>query len=102
MQAVSEEKPWRIEQAEKPASETAWDKRRLWWIIGALIAAVTLWALVLSSRGNRPSPGPETRQETVSKPAPEKQKKPEPPVRDVKIKKTAPVDKPSAPAQPPD
>lgn len=78
-------------------------KRRLpWWIIGAIIAALTLLGLLLFNGRNRPLPGPETRQETVGKPAQEKQDKAKPLVRDVKIKKTAPVDKPAAPAQPPD
>ncbi len=78
-------------------------KRSLpWWIIGAIIAALTLLGLLLLNGRNRPSPGPETRQETGKKPAPEKQEKAKPVVRDVKIKKTAPVDKPAAPAQPPD
>jgi large subunit ribosomal protein L21 len=99
VQAALEEKPRRAEQA---SSETASDKRRRWWIIGAIIAALALLALVLLIGGNRPSPRPENRQETVGKPAPEKQSTPKPPVRDVKMKKTAPVDKPSAPAQPPD
>ncbi len=102
VQAAPEEKPQRIEQVGRPASETASDKRRSWWIIAAIIAALALLVLVLLIRGNRPSPGPETRQETVSKPVLERPSKPKPPVRDVKTKKTAPVDKPSAPAQPPD
>jgi hypothetical protein len=36
------------------------------------------------------------------KPASEKQGKAKPPVRDVKTKETAPVNKPASPEQPPD
>ncbi len=78
------------------------DRRVPWWIIGAIIAALTLLGLLLFNGGNRPAPGPETRQETAGKPAQEKKEKAKPPVRDVKIKKTAPVDRPATPAQPPD
>ncbi|OGW52501.1 MAG: 50S ribosomal protein L21 [Nitrospirae bacterium RBG_19FT_COMBO_55_12] len=93
-----EAKPLPIGREEKPST----DRRIPWWIIGAIIAALTLLGLLLFNGRNRPSPGPETRQETGIKPAPEKQEKAKPVVRDVKIKKTAPVDKPAAPAQPPD
>lgn len=93
-----EARPLPIGREEEPST-----KRRLpWWIIGAIIAALTLLGLLLFNGRNRPLPGPETRQDTGGKPAQEKQDKAKPLVRDVKIKKTAPVDKPAAPAQPPD
>lgn len=93
-----EAKPLPTGREEKPST----DRRGPWWIIGAIIAALALLGLLLFNGRNRPSPGPETRQETGGKSAQEKQDKAKPPVRDVKIKKTAPVDKPAAPAQPPD
>jgi len=95
---VVEAKPLPIVREEKPSP----DRRLPWWIIGAIIAALALLGLLLFNGRKRPFPGPETRQETGGKPAQEKQKKAKPSVRDVKIKKTAPVDKPAAPAQPPD
>ncbi len=101
-QPEKEAKPLPTGREEKPSA----DKRGPWWIIGAIIAALALLGLLLFLGSNRPSPGPGTRQETGGKPAPEK--KPEkkieakPEVRDVKIKETAPVDKPATPAQPPD
>jgi large subunit ribosomal protein L21 len=90
--------PLPISQEEKPSA----DKRVPWWIIGAIIAALALLGLLLFLGSDRPSPGPGTRQETGGKPTPEKKIKPKPPVRDVKMKETAPVDKPATPAQPPD
>lgn len=95
---VEEAKPLPIGQEEKPSA----DKRVPWWIIGAIIAALALLGLLLFLGSDRPSPGPGTRQETGGKPTPEKKIKPKPPVRDVKMKETAPVDKPATPAQPPD
>lgn len=95
---AEEAKPLPISQEEKPSA----DKRQPWWIIGAIIAALALLGLLLFLGSDRPSPGPGTRQETGGKPTPEKKIKPKPPVRDVKMKETAPVDKPATPAQPPD
>ncbi len=93
-----EAKPLPSGREEKPSA----DKRGPWWIIGAIIAALALLGLLLFLGSDRPSPGPGTRQETGNKPAPEKKIKAKPPVRDVKMKETAPVDKPATPAQPPD
>ena len=90
--------PLPISQEEKPSA----DKRGPWWIIGAIVAALALLGLLLFLGNDRPSPGPGTRQETGNKPAPEKKIKAKPVVRDVKMKETAPVDKPATPAQPPD
>jgi len=97
-QPAKEAMPLPIGREEKPSA----DKRGPWWIIGAIIAALTLLGLLLFLGSDRPSPGPGTRQETGNKPTPEKKIKPKPPVRDVKMKETAPVDKPATPAQPPD
>jgi large subunit ribosomal protein L21 len=95
---AEEAQPLPIGQEERPSA----DKRVPWWIIGAIIAALALLGLLLFLGSDRPSPGPGTRQETGGKPTPEKKIKPKPPVRDVKMKETAPVDKPATPAQPPD
>ncbi len=94
---AAEAQPLHMGPQERPAS----DRRGHWWILAAVIAALAL-GLVLFFWNNRPSPLPETGQGTVSNPAREKQHKAPPPVRDVKVKKTAPIDKPSTPAQPPD
>lgn len=93
-----ETKPLPTGQEKKPSA----DKRGPWWIIGAIIAALALLGLLLFLGNNRPSRGPGTRQETGGKPEPEKKIKAKPPVRDVKMKETAPVDKPATPSQPPD
>ena len=95
---TEEAKPLPISREEKPSA----DKRQPWWIIGAIIAALALLGLLLFLGSDRPSPGPGTRQETGGKPTPEKKLKAKPPVRDVKMKETAPVDQPATPAQPPD
>lgn len=96
---AKEAQPLPIGREERPSA----DKRGPWWIIGAIIAALALLGLLLFtwlSTGSKPGPG--TLQETGNKPAPEKKIKAKPLVRDVKMKETAPVDKPATPAQPPD
>ena len=80
------------------------EKSRRWWIIAAIMAALLLLGLLLFNwntlfPGDGPAVGPRPK---TGEPAKEKKRKARPPVRDIETEKTAPVDKPAAPAQPPD
>ena len=93
------DQPFRSEASKRPALEVPSKTRGSWKIIGAIIAALAVVALLLLLGRDKQTSASAPSQEMSGKPEPVK---PKPLVRDVKTRKTAPVGKPSAPAQPPD
>lgn len=98
----AEDLPGRAKDAERPAARTSQDERRRRNIIAAVLIAAALLGLLLFIGRDRPAPGPTPLLEMTKEPAPAEPMKPKPQIREVKTRETAPVDKPAAPAQPPD